>query len=214
MNRRLRNRVRMLHTTLAHFDEHPDAWSDKAKIAESVDSVRSISDRIDDAAEAQAGGDTEGLTQSKRAARRAATDQLVDLGRKVSAYAILTGDADLRQAADRSRSDWRLLPDRTFADEAADLLRRVEAVPEGELDDYGVAPDETATVRASVAEVGKLGARRDNVGIDRAEATEDLDELYDQTETPLDVLDRLVPTLVADESFVDEYHRARRIPGD
>lgn len=214
MNRRLRNRIRMLHTVLAHVDEHPDVWSDKPPIARNVAAVRATTEQIDATAEAQAAGDTQGLTENKRRARRAAVDALLDLGRKVAAYAIETGDADLRQAADRSRTDWRRMPDATFAAEAADLFRRVEAAPDGALDEYGVGATEVEDARAAVAEVGRLGEIRDNVGIDVSVATEDLDELYDDTAEPLEVLDRLVPALIDDEGFVDEYARARRIPGD
>ena len=213
MNRRLQNRLRMLDNTLEHFDQHPALWSDKTKIAEGVDSVRAIVRRMNDAAEDQAGGDTKGLTQEKRRARRTTTDQLVDLGKKASAYAILEKDDDLRQAADLSHSDWGRFTDREFANKARDLLTLVEALPDGALDEYGLAPDETTTIRQSVAAVGRLGAQRDNVGVDRAEATGDLDDLYDETEKPLDVLDRLVPVLIEDEGFVGEYRRVRQIPG-
>jgi hypothetical protein len=120
MTRKLRNRLDMLHRTLAHFDGATAAWSDHEPLTRNVEKLRDATAEMDRAALVQAGGDTRGLTEAKRAARTHAAGLLHVLGRKVGAYALEAGDADLRRAVDRSRSEWDDLPDEAFGPEAVE----------------------------------------------------------------------------------------------
>ena len=200
----------MLRTTLAHFDEHPDAWSAKQPVATAVGALRDHLATFERHAEVQADSDTEGLTEEKTDARTHAAGLLADLGRKVSAYALTTGDADLRRAVDRTAREWLRMREADFVSESASALTRTEAVL-ADLGPYEVTPDDVTDARAAVARVPTLADDRDNVGIDHADATADLDRAYSEA---VPTLDRLVPSLVDDEDFRDQYALARRIPGE
>lgn len=213
MTRYLLNRLRMLRTTTDHFDEHPDLWNTLAPIVDALAPVRAARTALETTADIQADSDTRGLTADKARARDTATEQLVDLGRKTAAHAITIGDSDLQRAVDHSTSDWgRLAEDRFIAD-ANSALTRIEAILP-DLAPYDVTPDHLTAARASLADVRRLAGRRDNVAADRTDATDDLDQIYSDAVEPLGVLDRLVPALITDAAFVDQYRIARRIPGD
>lgn len=213
MTRRLLNRLRMLRTTTDHFDEHPDLWNTLDPIVAALAPVRAARTALETTADVQANSDTKGLTTDKTRARTTATRQLVDLGRKVAAYAITIGDNDLQQAVDHSESDWDRLADDRFIADANSALTRIEAILP-DLAPYQVTPDDLTAARASLTEIRRLAGRRDNVATDRTDATQDLDQIYTDAVEPLGVLDRLVPALITDPAFVDQYRIARRIPGD
>ena len=208
----LRRRLAMLRATLAHLDAHPDAWAGRAPIARNVETVREGLDALDRAAESQAAATPEGLTENRDDARDAAEARLVTLGRQASAYAVEAGDADLREAVDHSRSDWERMPEADFHARAEDALARIDAAL-APLAEYGVEKEDVAAARAALAAARPLTAGRDNVRADRAVATDALGAGYTALLGPLDVLDRLVPTL-ADAAFVAEYRQVRRITGE
>ena len=214
MNKRIRNRLRMIGTVLTHFDEHPDVWAAEPTVVTEVDALRDARARMDAAAETQAESDTRGHTRTKHAARAHAESLLADLSRKVRPYARKTGDEALLQAVDRSATEWGDLTDADLVTEADDVLTRTEAaLPD--LAPYKVTPEALTAARDAVAEVPRLARARDNVGADRGVATDDLDALYDAAaRPPLTALDDLVPALLADDAFAAEYARVRRIPGD
>lgn len=140
----------------------------------------------------------EGLADNRAAARGAAEARLATLGRRASAYAVEASDADLREAVDHSRSDWKRMAEADFHARAEDALGRIDAAL-APLAEYGVEKEDVAAARAALAAARPLTAGRDNV---RAVAT-----------GALDVLDRLVPTL-ANTAFVAEYRQVRRITGE
>ena len=214
MNRRLRNRHRMINTTLAHFDEHPGLWTDLRPLSTEVETLRTVRDRMDRAAGQKAASDTRGHTREKTAARDHAEALLTELSRKVRPYAKTAGDEPLLQAVDRSPTDWGRLPDADLVTEATDAIDRTEAVLP-DLVDYEVSADDLAAARAAVARVPRLTETRDNVGADQTTAVADLDALYSDHALPaLGRLDDLVPALVDDADFVAQYAVVRRIPGD
>ena len=214
MEERIRNRLRMLSNVLGHFDASPALWTDVEPVAQEVARLRAANDALVDAGDDQAANDPEGLTAQKRKARADGAKKMAALSDKVTAYAVSIGDEDLRKAVDHSESEWARMAEADFASEARDALDRTEAHL-ASLAPYKVTAEEIAAARADVSQVGRLAQRRDRTGAARAVATDELPEVYSEEARPaLLQLDRLVPTLIDDEPFVDEYRENRRIPGD
>ena len=213
MDRRIENRIKMLRSTLHHFDAHPDAWDADGPLGELVGTLRQRFREITDAATAQAAGDTRGLTEDRDAALETAAGRLAHLGEKVGGYALVVGDADLRRAVEHTAYEWARMSQADFVRNAADALRRTEAVLD-ELGPYKVTPEEVAAARAAVAEVPRLTADRDAAEDQGAVATDALPATYTRAVPTLTALDRLVPGLVDDAAFVAGYREAHQIPGD
>ena len=213
MDRRLENRLKMLEDTLAHFDAHPDAWNAEPPLVRNVATLRDGYVALDDAGEGQAAGDTTGLTQDKTAARAAAAKQLADLGLKVSAFAIETGDADLRKAVDHTAYEWGRKSEVDFKNDAANALDRTEAVLPA-LVEYKVTAEQISAARTAVARVGRIARQRDTTDAAREVDTDALWPGYSALVPTLAVLDRLVPALVENADFVATYRQVRQIPGD
>ncbi|WP_412062370.1 hypothetical protein [Rubrivirga sp. IMCC45206] len=213
MTRYIRNRLRMLRATVAHFDEHPDAWSAKPPVVRALAPIRDAHATLEAAATAQAEGDTTGLTEDKGDARDDATTGLVTLGKRVTAYAVEIGDDDLRAALDHSRSDWDRFPDDVFYAQARRALNRAEPLLTA-LTEFEVTAEQLTAVRADLAEFVRIAGLRDTTDASGTAATEDLDTVYSNAVKPLKQLDRVVDALVADPAFVAQYHVVRRIPGD
>lgn len=204
----------MLNRTLAHFGGHAALWNAHGPILANVAALQGARDRMVEAAADQAEGDTRGLTADKAAARAAAAALLTPLGQKVSAFALATGDEDLRRAVDFSRSEWERMSEAAFASQAATALDRTEARL-AELGGYGVAAEDLTAARDAVAAVGALAERRDTTDAEREVATDAIAEAYSEDAVPaLDQLDRLVPALVTDAAFVATYREVREVPGD
>ncbi len=209
----LRRRVAMLRRTLTHFDEHPDDWTAIEPIADQVAVVRDGTAAIERDGKTQAAATPKGVTEARDAARDDAEIRLASLGKRVTAYAIVARDPDLREAVDVTRAQWDGMAEETFFSRAADATTRTEAVL-AKLPTYGVTKSTLAEVRAAVDAARPLTAARDNVSADRGGATERLKAGYSALVEPLVVLDFLVPELVESPEFVAEYRRVRRIPGD
>lgn len=213
MTAKLSRRIAMLRRTLTHFDEHPDDWTAIEPIADQVAVVRDGTAAIERDAKAQAAATPKGITEARDDARDIAETRLASLGRRVTAYAIVARDPDLREAVNVTRAQWDDMPEQAFFNRAADALTRTDAVLD-KLARYGVDKSTLAAVRAAVDAARPLTAARDNVAADRGGATERLSTGYTALVEPLDVLDFLVPELVESPEFVAEYRRVRRISGD
>ena len=203
----------MLRRTLAHFDEHPGDWSAIEPVADGVAVIRDGAAAIERDGKAQAAATPEGITDARDDARDTAEDRLASLGRRVSAYAIVARDPDLREAVDFTRTQWDAMPEEAFFNRAADAVTRTDAVV-GKLAGYSVTKSTLDEIRTALDAARPLTATRDNVSADRGGATERLKTGYSALVEPLNVLDFLVPELVTNPEFVAEYRRVRRIDGD
>lgn len=206
-------RAEMLDTVLTLFDTNPDVWTRKKAIERTVAVVREGRAGIGVAAGTQAASKPEGLTKKRKAERNAVAKQLAVLGKKATAYAIETRDDSLRQVVDVSRSVWARLAEQRFFSEADAALARIEGVL-GELDEFEVTQAEIDAARAALDALRPQTAARNAVEDARGVSTDVLDAAYSPLVEPLEILDRLVDTQIADATFVARYREARKITGD
>lgn len=213
MRASIRRRLDMLHRTLQHVDDHPTLWSTRAALARNVETVRAGTATLEKAGVAQKAGDATGMTQDKEDARDIAEARLGALGEAAEAYGIESGDDGFRAAAAVPRSEWDVMSDADFFSRAEVALSRIEqALPD--LDDYEVTETDVADARDAVEAARPLRGARDAHAAGRTAATDTLGATYSTVVPALDVLDRLVPRLVRDAVFVDEYHVVRRVTDD
>ena len=213
MTRTTATRLDMLRTVLTHLDASPDLWHGHRPIADTVAVVRAGLAGLDQAARDQAASNPRGMTKTRKAARARAVAALGALGQSTGAYALSgAGRADFRVATTRSARDWARLPEADFVSLAGVALNRIETAL-ADLAEYGVTAAETDAARAAVGAVVPLTIARDRTAARRAVATAALRTGYSALVEPLGLLDRLVPVLIKDATFVAVYAHTRRIRG-
>lgn len=211
MNNAKTNKFSMYKTVQKFGSQEAASFTAVPIIATTFADLNTLIGQVGKAAKQQ-GAKTKGITLSKAQQKKQMAELAVVVSGTVSAFATKTGNQELKSAMQYTFSE---VNKQTDADSATtcDLIydKALPFLPD--LADYGLTTSTLADFRACIDTFEDLiGKRRGSVGTKTA-ATQDLDELFAQTDTLLkEVLDKLLqPFKSSNPNLYNQYLSARQV---
>jgi hypothetical protein len=200
----------MFKEVLSLFDSNSLVWSLLVLVANGVNRLRSISDRIEASATHQQSNNPVGHTAAKEQ-QRALLEELTYQGVvRLRSYATATKNAVLlaitnvaRGVLSRKKNSALLTFSRVIADACEANL--------GALGEYRIDANFVTTLRENIELCSQLYSQRDVVIDQRKGATGQLTSLVNEGRKCVKELDDLVAAFIEDDTFLREYTNARRI---
>jgi hypothetical protein len=210
MLKRMINKQRMQIAVMDFLEKNETKLLFAPALAGYVDMLQDTLAQINTMQQAQLAS-TEGHTQTKEALRQKVIDGLLEIVKRVKAYAIVTDDKVLQESVKYSYSDLRRMPQTSIVG----AVNRVLDAARPKLADiapYGLSPEMLENVEQDLQTyvVALPGAKR--VIAHRKTATGELENLFAAADDSLKKIDALMDIVSnADPLFYQEYKNLRLI---
>ena len=204
------NFINMTDAVCAVFDGDADAWSGKKPISGAVTAVKAYRSEITGLAYDQAESKTVDETRELKEAFLNMTGIALNIVMKIRPYAIATKQTKLATQVDFSESD-------LTRGKRMDSITRCKLIynrgteHQAKMNGYELTDNELGALEAAINSVALLSGNRDaQVGAGKT-ATEGIPVCIDKIRLQLEMLDDLVPALISNNTFVQDYLNNRQI---
>lgn len=200
----------MYNTVIAQMDRTPAMWQENTLITYEISAFKNLVQTIANEGFKQTEKNPKGFTQDKDAQLEIMCGLTYQMLIKIRPYARKTKNNVLLQAVDHSMSDLK-----SGTTEAT--INRCQLVHDkgieflAALSPYQVTTEGLTELKAAIEKFKPMIAQRNNIGDERAAATQNLPNLFAQAREHLQSLDDLVESMIADQDFINTYFQARRI---
>lgn len=204
------NFINMTDAVCSGFDAEQGAWSGKEPIVVAVGAVKAYRSEIEGLAYDQAEARTTGETQKLKSSQNTMIDQVFGVILKLRPFATVNNDQKLLAEIDFAKSELEQCKQM----DCLTMCRRVYQrgiENQGKMNGYELTDAVLEAVGSSINGFAMLSGNRDAMIGAGKTATEGIPVCIDKIRIQLEMLDDLVPALISNETFVQNYKNNRRI---
>ncbi|MES2731347.1 MAG: hypothetical protein V4714_06350 [Bacteroidota bacterium] len=210
MNQKQIAMLAMSKTAFVHFDSQPSLWNIYPPLADVVNETRAFVDAFAQQGFTQAERVTIGHTSDKETQKKALLQLAFSLIMKIRPYAKKNGINVLLQAVDHSETA-------LSRGAEAEIINRCQIIHDkgveylSKLTDHQVTTSGLDALQAAIYTFAPMTSQRNAIGKARTTTTANMETLLKNIRTGFELLDDLVPGLVANPDFVATYQQTRQV---